>query len=144
VSLCLNPAVTSTPNSVLVIPRLLPAIAVMVVIAIAIVVVIVVALMPVVVPFMIVLDPATGPFPVPLIELSAFISRHYPASPAIRCACVIPVVPLPTISYGVPITCDPNELRSRAARNDPNHARRRGRSDSDSDGNLCARSRQAN
>ena len=69
-----------------VIPRLLPAIAVMVVIAIviAIMVVIVVALMPVVVPFMIVLDPATGPFPVPLIELSAFISRNYPASPAIR------------------------------------------------------------
>ena len=68
----------------LVIPRLLPAIAVMVAIVVMVAVVIVVALMPVVVPFVIVLDPATGPFPVPLIELSAFISRNYPASPAIR------------------------------------------------------------
>jgi len=56
----------------------------MVAIVVMVAVVIVVALMPVVVPFVIVLDPATGPFPVPLIELSAFISRNYPASPAIR------------------------------------------------------------
>jgi len=51
---------------------------------VVIAIVVVVALMLVVVPFMIMLDPATGPFPVPLIELSAFISRNYPASPAIR------------------------------------------------------------
>jgi hypothetical protein len=137
---------TSTPNSVLVIPRLLPAIAVMVVIAIVvmIVVVIVVSLMLVVVPFMIMLEPATVPFPVPLIELSAFISGNHPVSSAIRCACVVPVVPLIVISNGVPITCYPNELRSRADRNNVNDAGRRRWSDSDSDGNLCSRSRQAN
>ena len=129
-----------------VIPRLLPAIVVMIAIAIVVVTVVVieVSLMFVVIPFMIMLDPATVPFPVPLIELSAFISGNHPASSAIRCACVVPVVPFPTISHGVPITCHPNELPSRAGRNDPNNAGRRRWSDSDSDGNLCARSRQAN
>src|SRR5215475_11183896 len=116
---------------------------VVITVVVAVVIVIVVALVLVVVPFMIMLDPATVPFPVPLIELSAFISGNHPASSAIRCACVVPVVPFPMISHRVPITCHPNELPSRAGRNDPNNAGRRRRPDSDSDGNLRARRRQA-
>jgi len=77
---------------------------VVITVVVAVVIVIVVALVLVVVPFMIMLDPSTVPFPVPLIELSAFISGNHPASSAIRRARVVPVMPLPMISDGVPIT----------------------------------------
>jgi hypothetical protein len=88
------------------------------------------------IPAVIVLKPAAISIPVTREELSSFIARAYPNGALIGRPGPIASMPLVVVSNRIPIAFHPDEFRTRSDRLDANHARRRGRTNSDSDGNL--------
>lgn len=90
---------------------------VIVIMVIAIKVVVIAALLAV--PRVIVVDAATRTVPVALVEHAIVTVRRYPVGTLIRRACPIPVMPKVmsvTVGIGIPISTDPEKLRSRSGR----------------------------
>ena len=60
------------------------------------------------VPFVVVLNPAVFAFPVAVIVPSTLIVRNEPSSPAIGRKSPVTFVPFPMVAHGIPITVDPD------------------------------------
>ena len=82
---------------------------------------------------MVVIEPAPVSVPVAQVKLPAVISRPDPPGAPVRRACPVSVVPTIVVAGGIPITIDPEELRSRSTRQRAHHARRWGRADSEAE-----------
>jgi hypothetical protein len=67
------------------------------------------------------------------------MARRYPAGAHVRRASPVAAVPPVVLSYRIPITLHPHEIRSRGRRNYGQHAGRRRRADLDSDRDLSSR-----
>jgi hypothetical protein len=112
------------------------AIAVMMIVSIAIVIAEIAVV--VLVPTVIVSHPAAFSLPVAFVEPLSIMMRPHPASAFIWRAAPIALMPPIVVSHGIPITFDPNELRSGTVRHNTHHARRWRLANSDSNRNLCS------
>ena len=92
----------------------------------------------VVIPFVIVLDTALPAFPVTVVEASFIVARADPAGTLIRRAAPIAFMPAIVPAHGIPVTINPNKLRTRAWRVHVYDSRLRRTTDSDADSNLRA------
>src|ERR1700746_2186087 len=91
----------------------------------------------VVVRVVVVLHMAAISFPVTRIVPFAIVVRSKPASPLVGLSSPITCMPLIMISYRIPITLYPHELRSWPFWHSHNHSGWRWRGNHDSNGNLC-------
>jgi hypothetical protein len=127
--------------------RALPIMVVMVVVMVVVMIVVPVVasavVIPVVaaVPVMIVLHAAVFSFPITRVVSFAVMALANPASSLVWWSSPIASMPPVMVSYGIPITLDPNELRTWSFRHSYNNPGRRWRSNDDSNGNLCSHCR---
>src|SRR5437016_682166 len=91
------------------------------------------------VPAVIVLHPPTLSFPVTFIILAALIARGQPPGPGIWCTSPVTFMPLPVVSYGIPITVDPNIIGLGLDRTNTFETRRGRRADLNAKRNLSAK-----
>jgi hypothetical protein len=89
------------------------------------------------VPFMIVIEAATGTIPVTLVEATAFVARANPMSPGIGGLRPITFMPAVVPGDGIPVTANPHEIRARLRGHNGDDTRRRRRADHDSNRDLC-------
>src|SRR5579864_1937243 len=92
----------------------------------------------VMVPAVIMFEPAAISLPVALKELLPIVVRRYPARSFVGRPCPITLVPTVTATHWIPIALHPHELGTWASRQNADDTRRRGWTNSDSDGNLRA------
>ena len=97
--------------------------------------------LPIMVPVVVMRYPPAISFPVTFKVFSALIVRSPPASAGIRCPSPIAFMPLPMVSYRIPITIDPSKFGSGCGWKNANHGRRWRRADPDADGDLSAKDR---
>src|SRR5215469_11524786 len=90
----------------------------------------------IVIPVVIVFNAAALPLPVSRVISFAVVVRCDPVSSFVGWPCPIAFMPFVMLSDGIPITLYPRESWFWHCGND-RHARRRWRSNGDSDGNLC-------
>ena len=90
----------------------------------------------VVVPAMIVFQPAAVSVPVTCVKLLSIVARSDPSSACVGWARPVAFVPFIVVADGIPIPVYPCEFRAWALRYDANHARTRRRADSDANRNL--------
>jgi len=88
----------------------------------------------VLVPVMVMLQPAVVAFPITFKEFTALVMRNNPVSSGKWCPGPITLMPLPMVSYRIPITIDPYKIAPGSGRNNTNYARRRRLADSDANG----------
>ena len=123
--------------------RRLVIVVIVVVVAMAVVIVIlpavVIAAIVFFVPTMIVLYAATFAFPIAVIEAFAIVARPDPAGAFIRRPGPVALMPAVMAANGIPVTANPDELRSGLSGKHCNHARRRWRANSDADRDLRVR-----
>jgi hypothetical protein len=81
------------------------------------------------IPFVPVLKPAVFAFPVAIIVPSALIVRSEPSGPAIGRESPVTFVPFPVVSHGIPVTVNPDIIRTGRYRPNAFDTRRRRRSD---------------
>jgi hypothetical protein len=91
---------------------------------------------PVMVPAMIMFQPAVLAFPIAFVETLSIVMRPYPASSCVRGPSPIAFVPAVVPSYWVPITLYPDELRAGRRRQNTYDTSRRWRTNPDSNGDL--------
>jgi hypothetical protein len=91
------------------------------------------------VPAVIVLKPAMLSFPVTFIIPAALIVRGEPPGSGIRCTSPVAFMPLPVVSYGIPITVDPNIIGTGLDRTNTFEASRGRRTDLNANRNLSAK-----
>src|SRR5262249_19413581 len=97
--------------------------------------------LPVMVPMVVVLNPATFSDPVTGEKVTAFITRSGPTSSKVRRLSPVALVPLPMTSGGKPVTVDPYEFRCRSRRHHINHAGWRRGANTDTDRDLSTENR---
>jgi hypothetical protein len=85
---------------------------------------------------MIVGQPPVITFPVTLVEASAIMVGHYPHRTRVWRPRPVAIVPLPAMANWIPIAFHPNKTRSGNNRPDRYDARRRRRTDFDTNGYL--------
>jgi hypothetical protein len=112
----------------------MPAVVIVVIIPVTIVVIISVSVVEIavmiVVPTMIVFDPASFSGPVTRKEPFAVVMRNHPIGSLIRGACPVPLMPFVVMSHRIPIAFHPYELWCRCWwRRNVNHTRRWWRAD---------------
>ena len=61
-----------------------------------------------IVPVVVVLDPAVFSFPVTSIVMPALIPRSHPVRTVVRRTGPVPFVPIPVVAYGIPVPFDPD------------------------------------
>jgi hypothetical protein len=91
----------------------------------------------VMVPVVIVFEPAAVSVPVTRVKLLSIVARSNPMGARIGRASPVSFVPFIVVAYGIPIPVYPCEIRAWASRYHANHARTRRRADSDANRNLC-------
>jgi len=96
---------------------------------------------PITVPVVVMLHPATISFPVTFKVLPALITRSPPTSAGIRCLSPIASMPIPMVTHRIPITLDPYVFRFGYGWNSVNHWRRWRGADPDADRDLSAKGR---
>src|SRR5579883_979167 len=89
------------------------------------------------VPAVIVLEPSAISVPIPREELLPVVARRDPACPGIWRQRPIPRMPHIAPIDDVPITVNPDIVRPRARRNNPNYARRWRRTNPNADRDLA-------
>src|SRR5262249_14815948 len=96
----------------------------------------------VVIPVMVVFEPAMRTVPVAAAKATAFMARSDPVRAGVRRTSPVALVPNIAAVCGVPVTINPDELRSRANRYDI-MPRRWGRPNLNSDRDLGSRMMRA-
>ena len=97
----------------------------------------------VLIPVMIVLDPAPLAFPVAVVEPPTIISGFNPTRTAVGRPSPIPVVPLVVVSNGIPISLNPYKVWTGTHGDHMQNTRWRRRADLNSNRDLCAKTRRA-
>jgi len=101
-----------------------------------VVIVAIVAPAMVAIPVVIVFDVPARSVPESCIEHSTFMARSHPTCASIRRASPVTIMPAVTASIGIPITVHPEVTWSGGHRLNAHHARRRGRPNTNSKGDL--------
>ena len=86
----------------------------------------------VVIPAMVVFDPAARPFPIAVVEESALVTWSDPNGPFVRFTRPVSAVPFVVLAIGIPVAIDPNIARPWRYRPDCDHAWLRWGSDANS------------
>lgn len=82
------------------------------------------------IPPMIMLQPAPVAVPVPCEKLLAVVMRLHPPGACIGRTRPIAFMPFVVVAYGIPVAAYPDEVRARTSGHHANHARWRGRANS--------------
>ena len=127
-----------TPWAAIVKRRWLVAIvvAIMVMTVVAIALTIPISPIAVVIPMMVVFDPAALSFPVAVVEESTLVARRDPNCPFVWRTAPVPVVPFVALPVGIPIAFDPKIAGPRRYRPDCDDARRGGWPNANSDRDI--------
>ncbi len=91
------------------------------------------------VPAMVVFETAAIALPVARKEALSIMTRCNPDRTCVRWASPVSGMPPIMVAHGIPIALDPNKVRARTYRLNPNDPRGRRRTDPHSDGNLGGR-----
>jgi hypothetical protein len=92
------------------------------------------------VPGVFMLDPAVFSFPVAFIVLAALIPWGEPRRAGVGCPSPVPLMPLPMVADGIPVSLDPDVIMGRLHGPNVFDTRRRRRADLNANRNLSSKS----
>jgi len=121
------------PAGTAIVKRAMGLVTVVVAIMVATVVTIPISPAAVVIPMVVVFEPAARPFPVAVVEESTFVARRNPIGPFVRRTSPVSVMPFVALPVGVPVASDPKIARPRRYRPHCDDARRGWRPNANSD-----------
>jgi len=125
--------VSGCPAGTAIVKRAMGLVTVVVAIMVATVVTIPISPAAVVIPMVVVFEPAARPFPVAVVEESTFVARRNPIGPFVRRTGPVSVMPFVALPVGVPVASDPKIARPRRYRPHCDDARRGWRPNANSD-----------